>query len=141
MMSRYGIAGLTMTMSAPSSMSSADLADRLLGIGRVHLVAAPVAELRRRVGGLAERTVEARAVLGGVGHDRDLLEAVLVERTADGADAAVHHVRRRHDVGAGLGVRQRGPHQLLDGGVVEDLLAVQDAAVAVRRCTRTGTRR
>ena len=36
-----------------------------------------------------------------------LLEAALVERPADGADAAVHHVRRRDEVGAGDGVRQR----------------------------------
>ena len=47
------------------------------------------------------------------------------------ADAAVHHVRRRDDVGAGGRVRQRGAHQLLDGRVVGDLVVDDDAAVAV----------
>ena len=41
------------------------------------------------------------------------------ERLADGADAAVHHVAGRDDVGAGLGVRQRLPHQRGVGFVVE----------------------
>ena len=54
-----------------------------------------------------------------------LLEAALVERLADRADAAVHHVGRRDDVGAGRGVRQRRAHQLLDGGVVDDLIVDQ----------------
>ena len=47
-------------------------------------------------------------------------------------DAAVHHVGRRDEVGAGHGVRQRGSRQLFDRGVVDDLVAVDDAAVAVR---------
>ena len=47
-----------------------DLAQRLVGVGRIHLVAAPVAELRRRLRRLAERPVEAGRELGGVGHDR-----------------------------------------------------------------------
>ncbi len=38
-----------------------DFAQRFLDVGRVHLVAAPVAELRRGFGRLAERPVEARA--------------------------------------------------------------------------------
>ena len=38
-----------------------DLAQRFLDVGRIHLVAAAVAELRRRVGGLAERPVERRS--------------------------------------------------------------------------------
>ncbi len=99
----------------------------------IHLVAAAVAELRRGVGGLAERAVEPRAVLHRVRHDADAVEAALVEGRADGGDAAVHHVRRRHEVGAGGGVRQRGLHQPLHGGVVDDLVAFDDAAVAVRR--------
>ena len=37
-----------------------------------------------------------------------------VQRLADAADAAVHHVGRRDDVGAGGGVRERRAHELLD---------------------------
>ena len=45
-----------------------------MGVGRVHLVRAPVAELRRGVGGLPERAVERGGVLRRVGHDRRLRE-------------------------------------------------------------------
>ena len=48
------------------------LAQRLADVRRIHLVAAPVAERRRRVGRLAERAVERRGVLGRVGDDRRL---------------------------------------------------------------------
>ena len=77
------------------------LAQRLVAVGGVHLVAAAVAEGRRRVGGLAERAVEGGGELGAVGDDRRVAEALVVERGADGADAAVHHVARRDHVGAG----------------------------------------
>ena len=46
------------------------LVERLAGVGRVHLVAAPVAELRRALGGVAERSVQRRRVLRRVGEDR-----------------------------------------------------------------------
>ena len=56
------------------------------------------------------------------------------ERVADGADAAVHHVARRDDVGAGLGVRQRLLHQRVDRDVVDDVAGVvDDAVLPVRR--------
>ena len=56
------------------------------------------------------------------------------ERFADRADAAVHHVARRDDVGAGFGVRQRLLDQRLDGDVVHDVAGVvDDAVLAVRR--------
>ena len=63
---------------------------------------------------------------------RRSVEAALVERLADRGDAAIHHVRRRDEVGAGHRVRQRRLRELLDGDVVEDLVALDDAAVAVR---------
>ena len=47
-------------------MSSAAWRSASSRVGRIHLVAAPIAELRRGVGGLAERAVERRAVLGRV---------------------------------------------------------------------------
>src|SRR5262249_505076 len=62
---------------------------------RVHLVAAPVAALRRRLGRLAEGAVERRRVLRRVGEDHGLLEPRCVERAPDRRDAAVHHVARR----------------------------------------------
>ena len=68
------------------------LADRLVGVGGIHLVAATVAERRRRVGRVAERPVEGRGELGRVGHDRRVDQAVVVQRGADRAHAAVHHV-------------------------------------------------
>ena len=110
-----------------------DLAQRLLDVGRIHLVRSAIAEGRRRIGRLAERAVERRTVLRRVRHDRRLREPRLVERRADAADAAVHHVGRRDDVGAGRGVRQRGARQLLDGHVVGNLVVDEDAAVPVRR--------
>ena len=56
------------------------------------------------------------------------------ERFADRADAAVHHVARRDDVGAGLGMRQRLLDQRIDGDVVHDVAGiVDDAVLAVRR--------
>ena len=48
-----------------------------------------------------------------------VLSARRLERVAHRADAPVHHVARRDDVGAGLGVRQRLLHQRLDGHVVQ----------------------
>ena len=51
---------------------------------------------------------------------------------ADGGDLAVHHPARRGDVGAGVGLRDRGPGVELEGGVVVDVaVGADDAAVAV----------
>ena len=83
------------------------LAQGFAGVGRVHLVAAPVAELRRRVGSVTEGPVETRSVLGGVAENGRVLETVDVERLADGPDAPVHHVRGRDHVGARARVAER----------------------------------
>ena len=96
------------------------LAHRLVAVGRVHLVAAAVAERGRRVGGLAERPVEGRGELRRVRHDRGVGEAFVVERGADRADAAVHHVARGDDVGAGAGLRDGRARQQLERRVVVD---------------------
>ena len=78
-------------MSAPSSRSSADLAQRLAGVGRVLLVGAAVA-LELRVDGLAERAVE-RATRTSRRRPGSPVSAVArrVERVPDDADLAVHH--------------------------------------------------
>ena len=51
------------------------------------------------------------------------------QRAADRADAAVHHVARRDDVDAGLGLHQRLADQHLHGLVVEDVAGVVEQAV------------
>src|SRR3546814_2269993 len=61
----------------------------------------------------------------------DLLEAGAVEGAADGADAAVHHVRRRDHVAAGARLHQRLVAQHLDRLVIEDAPVAQQAVVAV----------
>ena len=56
-----------------------------------------------------------------------------LERLADRADAAVHHVARRDDVDAGLGLHQRLLRQHRHGLVVEDVAGrVEQAVLAVR---------
>src|SRR5438105_1048875 len=108
-----------------------DLPHRLLRIRRVHLVGAAIAELRRRLRGGAEGLEEARGILRGVRHDRRLRERRLVERLADGADAAVHHVRRCDHVRARLDVRHRGAREQLERGIVLHRTVLDHTAVAV----------
>ena len=50
------------------------LADRLVAVGRVHLVRPAVAERRGALGGVAEGAVIAAGELGGVGQDRQVRE-------------------------------------------------------------------
>src|SRR5438876_123395 len=57
-------------------------------------------------------------LLGEVGQDDVVAPSRLVEGGADGADAAVHHVRGRDDVGAGPGGDERGPRQKRERAVV-----------------------
>ena len=108
-----------------------DLLDRLADVRRVHLVGAAVAEGGGRLGRLAERPVEAARVLGRVGEDRDVPEAVRVERLADRPHAPVHHVARGDDVGPGLRVGERLGREDRERRVVVDLPADDRAAVAV----------
>ena len=49
---------------------------------------------------------------------------VVVERAADGGDAAVHHVAGSDDVGSGLGLADGGAGQQLEGRIVVDVEAV-----------------
>ena len=59
-------------------------------------------------------------------------EVARVERPPYRADAAVHHVRWSHEVGAGDGVRERRLDQMGHRSIVENLVIVHEAAVAVR---------
>ena len=56
-------------------------------------------------------------------------EARLLQCTTDDADAAVHHVRWRHDVHAGLGLHQRLLAQQRQGLVIQHIAAFVDQAV------------
>ena len=51
------------------------------------------------------------------------------QRGADLADAAIHHVARCDDIGAGAGMRQRLLHQRLHRLVVHDVAALVDQSV------------
>ena len=109
-----------------------ELAERLATVGRIHLVAAPVAERRGAVGRLAERPVERGGGLGRVGHDRGVGAPRPIERRPDGRHLAVHHRRGRHDVRPGLGLAHGGRGQPLERGVVVDrAVAGQRSAMAV----------
>ncbi len=109
-----------------------DLAQRLARVGRIHLIAVPVAELRRRSRRFAERAVECRGVLCAVRHDRDVLRAVAVQCAANRRDASVHHIGGRDDVGPCRRVGAGDPAEELDGRIVFDrAVSVQDAAVTV----------
>src|SRR5580704_2615170 len=101
------------------------------GVGGIHLVAAAIAELRRGLGGFAERAVEGGAVLGGVGEDREILEFVVVEFVANGAYAAVHHVGGGDDIRTGACVREGLVGQDRERGIVGDFPVFDYAAVAV----------
>ena len=121
-----------MTMSAPSAMSSSTSRSASSRIGRVHLIGALVADQRgARADRIAERPVEGRGVFGRIGHDLDVGKARRIEAGADRADAAVHHVGRRDDVAAGLGLDQGLADQNPDGLVVENDAVAHQAVMAV----------
>ncbi len=85
----------------------ADLAQRLIRIGRIHLIRTTISKLRRTFGGFAKWTVKNRRELGRVTHNSSFGETIRIERFANGANAAIHHVTRRNHVRAGLRVRER----------------------------------
>ena len=111
-----------------------DFPHGLAPVGRVHLVTAPVAELRSGFGRLTKRPVEHRGEFSGVRKDRNVGEAIGVQLAADGRHASVHHVRGGHDIGAGAGVRNRRRGQPFERLVVihvavDDLAAMPVAGV------------
>ena len=113
-------------------------AQRLVGVGRVHLVDLfiALAQVGGRAHGVAERAVEGAGVLGAVGHDAGVNQPLLLQRLTDRGDAPVHHVAGRDDVDAGLGLHQRLLHQHRHGFVVHDVagfarVRVQQPVLAV----------
>ena len=109
------------------------LPHRLADVRRIHLVAATVAERRRRARGFPEGAVERRGVLGRIREDRKVFEPISVERSPKGADPAVHHVARGNHVRAGLRMAYGRPGEEIQGQVVHDLPVLDDATVTVRR--------
>ena len=119
-------------MSAPFGDVERDLAQRLVAIGGIHLIGELVAlEHAGRADRVAERPVEGRGIFRRIGEQLRAGEAVGLERGPDRADAAVHHVGRREDVAAGLGLNQRLMHQHLERPVVVDLAVDQEPVMAV----------
>ena len=116
--------------------------DRLTGglaaIGGIHLVGGlrdrGFAGLAGAADGVAERTVERRGELGGVGEDARAGVAGGIEALADRLHPSVHHVGGGDEIGAGLGGEDRHLHERFDGAVVIHVRAggVQDAVVSVR---------
>ena len=90
---------------------------------------AAAAEIRRGAHGIAERPIEARRILGRIRQNAWLVEARLIERGSQRADATVHHVRRREYVDAGLGVAKRLAGQGDDCRIVGHVAALVDQAV------------
>ena len=115
--------------------------DRLTGglaaVGRIHLVAGlgnrGFAGFAGAADGVAERPVEGRSELGGVGEDARAGVAGGIESLADGFNASVHHVGGGDEIGAGLGGEDGHLHERFDGAVIIHVGAggVQDAVVAV----------
>ncbi len=122
-------------MSAPSVDIERDFAERFVGVGWIHLIAAPVAKLRRAFRCFAEGAVKGGGEFRGITHDAGLVVACGVERLSDCADAAVHHVARGDEVGTGGGMGERGFDEQRDALVIQnvEMVAVdpRDAAMAV----------
>ena len=131
--SRYGKRRLDHHDVGPFVDVDLHFAHRLFDVGRIELMTATIAELRCRIRRIAERTVEAGTVLRRIRHDGRLLVSSLVERPSDGGDAAIHHVRRRDDVSASHRVRERCLCQVHHRDVVDDVLSLDDPAMAMRR--------
>ena len=111
-----------------------DLAQRLVAVGRVHLVGALVgaAERRFRADRIAERAIKSRGIFCRIGHDTDPPKPGFVERMAHRADPAVHHVGRRDDVAARSGLDDRLVLQDLDCFVILDIAVADDPVMPVR---------
>ena len=108
-----------------------DFLDRFAPVGAVHLIRFTVAELRRRLGGVAERAVECGRVLGRVCHYWNRCKSVAVKGVPDCFYPAVHHVRRGDHIGPGPGKRERRFGEELEGLVVFYIVVLDDSAMTV----------
>lgn len=109
-----------------------NLADRLVGVCRIHLVGALIAfEKAGRTDCITEWAVECARILGGVRHDLRIVVTRALQGRADRFDAAVHHVGWCEDVGAGFGLHEALPDERGDRLVVGDFIANQQAVMSV----------
>ncbi|QTK78957.1 hypothetical protein AT6N2_C1172 [Agrobacterium tumefaciens] len=108
------------------------VADRLHAIGRADVIAALVT-LQQAGGGdrLAIGAVIARREFRRIGHDADILVPGRIKTATNGADAAIHHLRWGDNVRTGFRLKDRRPDDLIHGLVVDDLVAAQDAVMAM----------
>ncbi len=127
-----GEAGLDHHPVGSLGLVETQLAQRLARVGRIHLVGLLVPAPRRGVEGLPEGSVEGGGVLNAIAADRGVGESGTVEGLADRAHPAVHHVRRRDDVGAGLGLGDGHRRQDGEALVVVDPAVDDDPVVAIR---------
>jgi hypothetical protein len=108
-----------------------DFAKRFVAVGRIHLIGLLVglAEILGRTHRIPEGTVEARGVLGRVGHDPGVDVTRALQGLANRPDTPVHHVGWRDDVDAGGSLHQRLIAQDLDSGFVDHITVVVDHTV------------
>ena len=97
------------------------LAERLTGVGRVHLMCLAVAELRRSLRGFPERPIKSGGVLHRVGHDRQVLKTNLIKRRPDRRNHPVHHPAWGNEVRSRLRMRHGHPAENLQGLVVQNV--------------------
>ncbi len=110
-----------------------DFTQRLVAVGGVHLVGAFVAlaQARGRADRVAERAVIGRRILGRVGQDAHVHEAGFVERMANPADTAIHHVGGRDHIAAGSRLHNGLQAEHVHGFVVDHVAVAQQAIVAM----------
>ena len=99
-----------------------DLAQGLIAIGGIHLVAPLIGLAERRFGpeGLAERSIKGRRIFRGVGKYAHVAVPRFIEAIADAPDPAIHHVGRCDDVDAGGGLGEGLPAQDVDRFVIQN---------------------
>ena len=113
--------GLDHDEVGPFRQVERDLAQRLVAVGRVHLVRPAIAEGRRALGRIAEGAIIGAGELGGIRQDRQAREARAVESRADRGDHPVHHPRRGDHVGPRAGMADRLLGEERQGRVVVDV--------------------
>ncbi len=119
-------------MSAPSARSSSTSRRASSRVGRVHLVGVLVAlaEIAGRADRIAERAVEARGVLGGVGEDARVAGSRLLSSASRIAPMRPSIMSEGATTSApACGMRQRLLDQRVDGDVVDDVAVFVDQAV------------
>jgi len=102
-----------------------DLAQRLFGIGWVHLIGLLVAlQQSTRAHGIAEWAVKGAGIFRGIAHDLDIGVPVHLQRHADRLDPPVHHVGWGDDVSARFCLVERLIDQYRHGIVIHHIAGI-----------------